>query len=61
MSGFVVGSHFLFFFADHHGTALGTHHDLILGALKILAVDFILVGTCGKKGSFVNQVFQIRS
>ena len=57
----MVGRHFLLFFSDHHGAPFSTHQDLVLGALNILAVDFVLIGTCRQQSRLIDQIFQIGS
>ena len=36
VTGFVIGGQLLFFLGHDHGTALGTHQDLVLGAFEIV-------------------------
>src|SRR5210317_911231 len=59
MTRLMVGGDFLFFIGNNHGAPLSSHHDLVLGLLEVSTGHFILVGTCRKQSSLVNQIFQV--
>ncbi len=61
VSGLMVRGEFLFFLTHHHGLALGTHHDLVLGFFQVIHVDQAFVGTRGKQRGLVHQVGQVSS
>ena len=58
---FVIGGVFAFFFRHHHRAAFGTHHDFVLGALKVFHIHqpFGLAG--GEQRRFIDEVGQIRA
>jgi hypothetical protein len=49
------------FLRHHHGPALCAHHDLVLGALKVVHIHQALVAAGRKQSRFINQISQIRT
>ena len=59
VTGFVIGSRFLFVLGHDHRAPFGTHHDLVLGFLELEHRDEALALACRKKCRFVGEVREI--
>ncbi|KIR22283.1 hypothetical protein PFLU3_21630 [Pseudomonas fluorescens] len=55
----VISGVLLLFLGHDHGFALGAHHDLVFGQLKLFHFNNALAGTGSEQGSLVDQVSQV--
>ena len=59
VSRFVIRGEFFVILTHHHGTALGAHHDLVLGLVQILHIHQAFAGTRRKQGRLVDKICKV--
>ena len=61
MPRFMISSNLFFTICYNHGTALGTHHDLIFGSVDHIFIDLFGSASSSHKSSLIHKIFKIGS